>query len=71
MSDGQLPALGTSAVMFEECIVFTRERSEEAVFSGKNYISVKAYSGKFLVTLRWRIFGIENNKFINRICKLE
>ena len=45
-----------------------------SVFSGKNYISVKAYSGRvFLVTLRWRIFWVKkkNDKFINRICKLE
>ena len=53
--------------MCEECIVFTRERSEEAVFSGENYISIKVCMWRvFLVTLRWRIFWVKDEEFINR-----
>lgn len=54
-------------MMCGECIVFPRERSEKAVFSGKNHDSVKACRWKvFIVTQRRRIFWVKDENLTNR-----
>lgn len=54
--DSEEPGLwGLSGIGCKECIVFTRESgAEKAIFSGKNYISLKTCR-VFLVTQKWRI----------------
>lgn len=54
--DSEEPGLlDLSRIGCKECIVFTRESgAEKAIFSGKNYISLKTCR-VFLVTQQWRI----------------
>lgn len=54
----------------EECIVCTRESCRKRSILGKNYIAVKAW-WVFLVTQRWRIFWVRDERHVKEVCKAE